>query len=343
MKILIVDDDADSAHILEHTLKAKGHSAGVVVDGLEAKEKIKNETFDVLMVDWMLPKMDGIELIRHVRQTVTPPPLVIMLTAISLQKARSHALKAGADDYVAKPYDPIEVLHRIEDGMARRSQPAPPQSPVVVSPAAGPLPRFVGVAIATSTGGPMALRGVLQALPASTKEESSFFVVLHAPDWMLIALPAYLQTATGFTVKLADHRMRAEAGHVYLAPSGKHLQILPETLEMRLIDGEKENFVRPSADPLFRSVAAAFGRYSVAVVLTGMGRDGTQGAAHIAAAGGIVMAQDPETATAPSMPTTLIQAGLASQVPPLEDVGPTIGKEVAKLAADLEKRRAVKN
>lgn len=343
MHILIVDDDTDSAYVLQHFLAKKGHTAAVVADGMEALNKYEKEPFEVLLIDWMLPKLDGIELIRRIRSSAQPPPLVMMLTAIALAKAREHALKAGADDYVAKPYDPTEILKRIEDGMARRSQtipkasaPKPPPTGVIQLKTP---PRFIGVGMATSTGGPMALKTVLQALPKSLGSEAVFLLVIHAPEWMLTALPSYLQSATPFPIKLAEHRMRADVGNIYIAPPGKHMTILPDSLELRLQDGEKENFVRPSADPLFRSMAAAFGPYGVAVVLTGMGCDGTQGAAHMSTSGGVVMAQDPEGATAPSMPKTLIQAGLAAHVPPLEDVGMTIAQEVSRLAAELKARR----
>jgi two-component system chemotaxis response regulator CheB len=154
---------------------------------------------------------------------------------------------------------------------------------------------------------------------------------------MLGSLGGYLQNSTAFRVTIAEHRMRIEKGCIYIAPAGKHMVIAPERFEMHLTDAERENFVRPSADPLFRSAAEVFGRYCVAVILTGMGRDGTQGAAHVAAAKGTVLAQDPDTAVAPSMPTTVIQAGLATQVPTLDELGAVIGREVSRLCADLRK------
>jgi two-component system chemotaxis response regulator CheB len=93
---------------------------------------------------------------------------------------------------------------------------------------------------------------------------------------------------------------------------------------------------------LFRSAAEAFGHYCIGVVLTGMGRDGTQGASHIVAAQGTVLAQDPETAVAPSMPKTIIQAGLAKHVPTLDELGAVIGQEIFRLDAELQKNPAPK-
>lgn len=338
MRILIVDDDKSSAYVLQQTLVRSRYQADAVFDSEHALAKAQHEQYDVMLVDWMLPKMDGIELVRRLRKSVIPAPIIIMLTAITLPRAREHALQAGADDYIAKPYEPKLLMQRLQEAMKRRTQPAPmPPKPAIKQKPAGLPPPFVGVMVATSTGGPMALKQILQNLPAEAKEESSFFVVLHGPDWMLTSLADYLQDSTSLHIKMAEHRMRAEKGCIYIAPSGKHLVIAPDRFEMHLTDAERENFVRPSADPLFRSAAEAFGRYCIAVILTGMGRDGTQGASHIAAAKGTVLAQDPDTAVAPSMPTTVIQAGLATQVPPLDALGVVIGKEIFQLYGELHK------
>jgi len=340
MRILVVDDDKSSAFVLQQTLIHHKHQAECVFDGEEALKKVQKEKFDVLLVDWMLPKMDGIELVRRLRKQVIPTPIIVMLTAITLPRAQEHALQAGADDYIAKPYEPRALLQRISDAMHRRAQPAPASVKAHVKPKSlGVLPNFVAVVVGTSTGGPVALKQVLQKLPAETKEKCSFFVVLHGPDWMLLSLSDYLADSTPFTIKLATNRMRADPGHVYLAPAGKHLIVVPDRFEMHLTETEKENYVRPAADPLFRSAADSFGRYCVAVVLTGMGRDGTQGASHLAAAGGVVLAQDPDSAVAPSMPTTVIQAGLAAQVPTLEEMGKAISEEVSRLYDELQEAR----
>lgn len=340
MRILVVDDDKSSAFVLQQTLIHHKHQAEVVYDGEEALSKVQKEKFDVLLVDWMLPKMDGIELVRRLRKQVIPTPIIVMLTAITLPRAQEHALQAGADDYIAKPYEPRALLQRISDAMHRRTQPAPAATkPHVKAKSLGVLPNFIAVVVGTSTGGPVALKQLLQKVPAEMTSKMSFFVVLHGPDWMLLSLSDYLADSTPFSIKLAAHRMRAEPGHVYLAPAGKHLVIVPDRFEMHLTDTEKENYVRPAADPLFRSAADSFGRFCVAAVLTGMGRDGTQGSSHVAAAGGLVIAQDPASAVAPSMPTTVIQAGLASEVPSLEEMGSVICKEAARLYSELQEAR----
>lgn len=334
MKILIVDDDSDSALMFKGVLEQRGHSAVAATESEKALALLREGRFDVLMADWMMPGMDGIELVRQVRKSIKPIPLIVMVTSISSPQARKHALLAGADDYIVKPYEPKDAAQRLVDLLARRSQPPPaPSKPRLSKPAAAPP--FVGVALATSTGGPAALGVVLKSLPEAMRTQAAVFIVMHGPSWMIESMPAYLQDHTPLTVRMAEHRRKSEVGHVYIAPGDRHLMLKPGTCEQRLDDGEKENFVRPSADPLFRSVADHFGRFSVAAVLTGMGRDGTRGAASLRQAGSLVIAQDPKTAIAASMPETLISAGLAKRTAALWDMGALIGREVAALHEQL--------
>ncbi|MGE5499326.1 MAG: chemotaxis protein CheB, partial [Syntrophothermus sp.] len=109
-------------------------------------------------------------------------------------------------------------------------------------------------------------------------------------------------------------------GEIYLAPGDMHMLINPEKLEIELSDGPPENFVKPSADPLFRSAAKVFGNRLIGVVFTGMGHDGSIGAGYINAAGGVVIAQDPSTAIANSMPQTLVDLRLAKHIAPVSEI-----------------------
>lgn len=334
MNILIVDDDADSALVLKSVLNKNGFPAAVAKDGPSALTHLQTGGFDVLVTDWMMPEMDGIELIRKVRKTISPIPLIVMITVITTPEAREHALISGADDCMVKPYVPLDMVKLLQDLRARQSQLQPVVTPVS-APAPPQLPSYIGVALATSTGGPAALGVVLKAFPPEMKSQAAVFIVMHGPIWMIETMPDYLRGHTQMTVKLAAHRLQSEVGHIYIAPGDTHLEITAGTAIQRLTKDEKQNFVRPSADPLFRSVAASFGKYSVAAVLTGMGRDGTKGAADIFNAGGVVIGQNPKTAIAPSMPETLIQAGLAMKVAPLWNLGAVIGREVLKRSEEL--------
>ena len=134
---------------------------------------------------------------------------------------------------------------------------------------------------------------------------------------------------------LAEDDVFAKAGTVYLAPNDHHLSIKAGTFRLRLEKGPQVNYVRPAADPLFRSGADAFGSYGIGVVLTGMGRDGAAGAAHILKAGGTVLVQDPETAVAPGMPKNVIEMGGATEVTGLVLLGRAITRHVGEVAVGL--------
>ena len=166
-------------------------------------------------------------------------------------------------------------------------------------------------------------------------EKTSVFLVVHGPAWMLETFSTRLQKETTMTVRLAEEGMETRAGEMYLAPGDRHMVVESGSLRIRLNMDAPENYMRPAADPLFRSAAAAFGRHCIAVVLTGMGRDGTLGAATIAAAGGKVIAQDPRTAVASSMPQTVVNIGAASSVVPLDALGEALRTQVLALAAEL--------
>jgi two-component system chemotaxis response regulator CheB len=127
--------------------------------------------------------------------------------------------------------------------------------------------------------------------------------------------------------------MLAEPGRVYLAPGGRHLTVqraIPGTPpRLRLDDGPPENSCRPSADPLFRAAADVWGKGLLAVVLTGMGRDGCAGAARVRERGGAVVAQDRQSAVVWGMPGAVVEAGLAELELPLAEVAGEIGRRVA--------------
>ena len=180
--------------------------------------------------------------------------------------------------------------------------------------------------LAASAGGTDALVGLFRGLAAPLP--AAFLVVLHGPSWMLDAFAQRLGRECPMKVALAAHGERPTPGEIQIAPGERHLVVEEGTLRLCLLDAPPENRVRPSADPLFRSAAKAFGRRCVAVVLTGMGRDGAAGAAEIAAAGGVVLVQDPATAQAPSMPQAVIDSKAATEVVALEQMPAALERHV---------------
>ena len=164
-KVLIAEDDLVAARLLDTIVRKGGYETAVARSGAEALCRDDLHSFDAVVTDWMMPEVDGIQLIRELRRRVDPAPLVVMVTAIALPEARDYALKAGADEFVQKPFEPKEIVSALHSGLARRAQPDP--KPLARrSPRLQTLPPFVGLAIAASTGGPMALTHLFAELPA---------------------------------------------------------------------------------------------------------------------------------------------------------------------------------
>ena len=136
-------------------------------------------------------------------------------------------------------------------------------------------------------------------------------------------------------VSLVEDGMPAVPGEIYIAPGNRHLVIVVPPLKLCLLNDPPENYVRPTADPPFRSAARTFARYCIAAVMTGLGRDAASGASHVADAGGIVIAQDPATAAAPSMPRTVIDMGIIENVVPLADIAHTISRNICTLSNEI--------
>jgi two-component system response regulator BaeR len=129
-RILIVEDEADLAQILVDYLKRDGFAASAIADGLVAMEELRRAPPDLLLLDLMLPGMDGLAILRELRKTSSLP--VILVTARVEEIDRLIGLELGADDYVCKPYSPREVVARVKT-VLRRMQPA--AAPVAADPA----------------------------------------------------------------------------------------------------------------------------------------------------------------------------------------------------------------
>lgn len=335
-KILIAEDDGTSALLLERTLVKAGHEVKRAADGVEALELALASRYDALLTDWMMPRMDGLRLITELRGRLKHMPLVMVITALTSTEARHQALETGADDYLAKPYRPVDVITRLDTLFARQGQDrsAPEAPPLVRTPARrGVTPDHLAVAVAASTGGPTALREFFRRLPPQPR--AAFLVVLHGPEWMIQSFVRSLQAETSMPVMLGAEGMLIEPGTLYLAPGDRHMYVDPEAHNLRLSDAPPINFVKPAADPLFQSVALVYRDCSVGVVLTGLGRDGTRGVQQIHRYGGRVFAQDPRTAVAPAMPSAAIQSGSVDQVVELPRLGETLGKEIFGLLPRL--------
>jgi two-component system chemotaxis response regulator CheB len=193
----------------------------------------------------------------------------------------------------------------------------------------------VGIGIGASAGGPRALLTLLAdlALPRSALA----FLVQHIHPKFSGVLGRRLNEAAVLPVVEAEDGGTALPGRLYMAPGGRHLVVergSPSAFRMRLTDGPPRHGVRPSVDELFLSLAAVFGPRAIGVVLTGMGRDGVEGARAIRARGGTILAESESSCVVYGMPRALAEAGLANRMAPIEEMADAI-RDAATRAAGL--------
>lgn len=328
-KILVAENKISNAAKLSEILTNAGYEVDIARDGKEAFSALKEGDYDGLFAAWMMPRMDGIELIRQVRASITPVPVIIVITQLGSFTARQYGIDSGADDFLAEPYRLHEIPARLGNLLSRRDQPVPKFGPIS-APTIGSTPPMAGVCIAAGSGGPSTLNMIIRNLQ-STKN-ASFFIVQHGSGWAVRDMTNKLGRYSSMTLRQAEDDMCFKAGEIYVAPGDSHMTVDAAELRIRLLDDPPENFLKPSADPLFRSIAQCFGRKSIGVILTGMGCDGIVGASYIAAAGGVVIVQDPETAVVKDMPLSVIRTVDSTIVTKLPSIPKTVMEQVERAA-----------
>ena len=358
IRVMIVDDAIVVRSLLTRWIEAEPDMAvaGTQRTGREAVEELERCNPDVVVLDVDMPVLDGIsalpQLLRKKRDLV-----VIMASTLTRRGAEVSlkALSLGAADYVPKPQaapeaaasvafhreliEKIRHLGRRGRTVARQWSPgiaadqaAPvvrrrpegiPQPADAVAPSlrqfARVLPRVL--LIGSSTGGPQALTAMVGQLGA-VFERAPLLITQHMPPTFTTVLAEHLTRAAGRPVHEAEHGEAVVAGGVYLAPGGRHMRVVPGAKgpTIALGDDPAINFCKPSVDPLFSSATEIWGAACLALVLTGMGTDGTRGAGAIVGAGGSVIAQDEATSVVWGMPRSVAQAGLCAAVLPLDEI-----------------------
>ncbi|HVN28306.1 MAG TPA: chemotaxis response regulator protein-glutamate methylesterase [Candidatus Binataceae bacterium] len=367
IRVLVVDDSVVVRRMLSEMLAADPaiESISTASNGKIALARIPQINPDAIILDVEMPELDGLQTLAAVRRIYKTLP-VIMFSTVTARGASAtlDALALGANDYVTKPsarsgtvgqlnlvykdlvakirahcrYVPILPDAGASDAtVSSTPTPAPSIFPPLSTPGGAlPLakPEVTGpadaIAIGVSTGGPNALAELLPTLPANLPVP--VFIVQHMPRLFTKLLAERLSSKTRIPVHEACLGDQVSAGNVYIAPGDYHM--LVKRIGMKMIietnQAPPENSCRPAVDPLFRSVAEAYGSKVVAVVLTGMGQDGLRGCEAIRARGGQVLAQDEASSVVWGMPGFVARAGLAERVIPLAEMGPEIVRRVRK-------------
>lgn len=335
IRVLVVDDSPLQRQLLVETLEQDSaiEVAGTAENGLKAVKMVASLRPDVVTMDIQMPEMDGYAATEEIMDQ-HPTPIVI----VSGSKSRPdmdktmNSLKAGALTVVNKPSSVQSsrfnawVIHFLETvkSMAevrvirRRRRPQP-----IVADDLTPADQWNWetppqvVAIVCSTGGPQALHRLISVLPSTFP--LPILIVQHISAGFLSGFASWLGSSVSLPVKVAKDGESLLPGTVYLAPEDHHMGVTSSG-RVRFSDGPPVEGFRPSGTSLFHSVAKAYGPAALALILTGMGRDGVGGLEAIYKAHGRVIAQDEKSSVVFGMPGAAIEAGFAHEVLPLNRI-----------------------
>jgi two-component system, chemotaxis family, protein-glutamate methylesterase/glutaminase len=347
VRILIVDDSGFFRRRLTEIFAADPgiEVVGTAANGQEAVDQVARLKPDVITMDIEMPVMDGITAVRRI-MAMRPTP-ILMFSSLTTEGATAtfEALEAGAADYLPKRLEDIaadrnvairELIARVRQLATRSTRPAPrPQAEALVrelvrAPAGRPggVGRYRVLAIGASTGGPVALQQVLMALPKDFP--LPILLIQHMPGTFTGPFAQRLNQMCKISVKEAVDGDVLAPGQALLAPGGKQMLLEQRAGQVlvRIQEPEPGQNYKPSVDVTFNAVARVFPGKALALVLTGMGADGREGARLLKQGGATVWAQDEKTCVVYGMPAAVAEAGLADQVLPLASIGPGITHEV---------------
>ncbi|MEJ0078353.1 MAG: chemotaxis response regulator protein-glutamate methylesterase [Alphaproteobacteria bacterium] len=364
LRVMIVDDAVVVRGLVSRWIDEEPglKTVASLRNGREAVDQLTRHNPDVVLLDIDMPDLDGLEALPLLLEKKRD--LVVIMSSTLTRRNAEVSLKAlalGAADYIPKPATNREVttsatfrreliekvrqlgLRKKRDNASARARtsgraPVPRakiglvdtrvltvghSSDFTLRPFALTPPRVL--VIGSSTGGPQALTSLVAQL-RPVIERAPVLITQHMPPTFTTILAEHLARAANGPAREAEDGETIAPGRIYLAPGGRHMTVAKRDHRavIALDSGPLVNFCRPAVDPMFSSAARVWGAGILALVLTGMGTDGTTGALDIVAAGSSVIAQDEATSVVWGMPGAAANAGVCSAVLPLDEIGPKI-------------------
>ncbi len=343
IKVLVVDDSSLVRKITTDILESDPgiQVVGTANNGKSAIFKNNKLDPDVITMDIEMPIMDGLAALKYIVET-NPKP-VVMMSVLTQHGAEAtfRALEYGAVDFIPKPSSILSIsvdeiaelliakvksayksrVHAPKKSAGMVQQPPSHETGAVFSDDSTSR-KMVG--IGTSTGGPSALIQVFKSIPENFP--APVMVVQHMPEGFTKAFSERLDSVSPLKVKEAEDGDPVLPGCGYIAPGHSHMEldVVNGKRRVRVYKGEKVSGHRPSIDVLFDSLSAKSGKETVAVIMTGMGKDGAEGILKIRQNGGTTIAQDEETSVVYGMNKVAVQKGGVIIEVPLHEIAKKI-------------------
>lgn len=330
VRALVIDDSAYNRVTLTRMLETDPliRVVATAVNGEDGIKQVMKHRPDVITLDLEMPIMDGFAFLRWLMVNLPTP--VIVVSSRSSDRSVFKALELGALDFIAKPggrvsprleeiqRDLVAKVLQIADlrieNLKPREESGPSSAPAVAPPSLVDV-----VVIGASTGGPPALQHLFQALP---RLPVPFVVAQHMPPTFTRLFAERVNKLSAFDVKEASDGELVEPGTVYIAPGGMQTEVrrIHEGLQVRVFPASSNDLHAPSVDRLFASASDAARERLVAIVLTGMGDDGSESIRTVRERGGRTIAESSESAIIFGMPAEAIRTGAVEDVVALHDI-----------------------
>jgi two-component system, chemotaxis family, protein-glutamate methylesterase/glutaminase len=329
IKVLVVDDSLTIRELMIYILNSDNdiQVIGTASSGENAIKFIEKNKPDIITMDIRMTGMDGFETTRRIMET-NPVPIVIITGLFNSQDIDKtfQSMEAGAVSVLEKPVgitdvdfykvsqeiiNTVKLMSEIKVVRRKTDYKKVKQSFPSCVKLDSVLPNIKIAAIGVSTGGPPVLQTIFSKLPPNIK--IPILVVQHITPGFIKGLVDWLSGVTKYTIHIAAQGERALPGHIYFAPDGFHMEIR-ENGYIFLSETEKENGSRPAVSCLFRSVANYYGKDSMGILLTGMGKDGAGELKLLKDKGAITVVQDRETSTIYGMPGEAVKLDAATYV-----------------------------
>ena len=323
IKVLIVDDSFIVQEILQEMLSADSEIEvlDTASNGKEGVAKAKALNPDMITMDLNMPVMNGLDAIDQIMEE--HPTKILVISSMSEAKIAFDACAHGAMDLFPKeeiqPENASKLTEKIKSlATCRRVKPSweatTTQQPKTNTPRIKKV-----IAIAASTGGPKALSALLPSLPVDFPHPIA--IAQHLEDAFLSGLIKSLNQMTKIQIIGGDDDSHLEGGHAILSPPEKHM-VIDKSGNISYVDRKATDIYSPCCDILLSSVASAFGKQSVGVILSGLGEDGVKGIEAIKKNGGLTIAQDESSSVVFGMNKIAIEKRLIDHVMPISKIGP---------------------